>query len=306
MPRNRRKMRGNKMLLMVRRLQARLDHLEVPRYRHKRSNHVYTQHQLLVLLVLRQYFGKSYRRFMEIMENCDGVLDELGLRTIPHFTTLHKCVSRIEEDLVHEVLASFLDLVDGAVEIIIDSTGFSCTSASHHYIMVLERNEGRLRLEKRPIRRHVKQTMLLDHRSQIVVAARYRLGPANDAPDAIPLLNELSKHATIAAVIGDKGYDSRAIRHFIWYALGAEAHIPLRAVPGGGGKRRHHRLRQAAEFDAVKYRRRCLVETGHSSIKRTMRSDVLARIEEQRRKELLLRAIAYDLGRDVVLMDGFY
>ena len=37
----------------------------VPLYMHRKSNHIYTVWQHLILLAFRQYEGKSYRRFVE-------------------------------------------------------------------------------------------------------------------------------------------------------------------------------------------------------------------------------------------------
>ncbi|MCE5260758.1 MAG: hypothetical protein LLG21_02110, partial [Euryarchaeota archaeon] len=63
----------------MRELKARLVRLAFPLYRTGRSNHLYTQHQHLVLLVLRQWMGKSYREFCEWMGVCTKVLRLLGI-----------------------------------------------------------------------------------------------------------------------------------------------------------------------------------------------------------------------------------
>lgn len=46
-------------------MKARRNSLAFPLYRNVRFNHLYTQHQHLVLLMLRQWMGKSYREFCE-------------------------------------------------------------------------------------------------------------------------------------------------------------------------------------------------------------------------------------------------
>ena len=48
----------------------------------------------MVLLALRQHFRKSYRDFCEVIEVCTDILDELGLKRVPHWTTLHKFSKR--------------------------------------------------------------------------------------------------------------------------------------------------------------------------------------------------------------------
>ena len=49
----------------------------------KHANHMYTDHQNVVPLVLRQQSRKSYRDFCEVLEICTEIQDELGLRRVP-------------------------------------------------------------------------------------------------------------------------------------------------------------------------------------------------------------------------------
>ena len=66
-----------------------------PRFKNKKSNHVFTQHQLLALLMLRQRLSKSYREFASWLKVMDGVMRELALEYLPHFTTLQKFAKRV-------------------------------------------------------------------------------------------------------------------------------------------------------------------------------------------------------------------
>ncbi len=78
------RIRTNKLLLSVRRLKRRVERV-APRYRTRRSKHVYTQHQLIVLLVLRQYLGTSYRELVQMLGTMTPVLREVGLRDSSSF-----------------------------------------------------------------------------------------------------------------------------------------------------------------------------------------------------------------------------
>lgn len=264
---------------------------------------MYTQHQLLVLVVLQQYLGSSYRELVVTVETMTAILDELDIGEVPHFTTLHKYVMRIEDEVLDSLLASFVDLVDGPLEVAIDSTGFECTSASRYYVMTIERNKESIETKKRAIRRHIKQANVIETRTQMIVAVRFRYGPDNDLGDAVPALEAASAVRGIAVLVGDKGYDSAAVRRCIWYKLGAEAPIPLRSSWRSANV---YARKQRSEFDASRYRRRPLVETAHSVIKRTMREEVLARSDAMRFRELRLRAIAHNVRREGTIMDDFY
>lgn len=297
----------NKIFRAVKGLKARLKRLAFPLYRGTRSNHLYTQHQHLVLLVLRQWMGKSYREFCEWMSVCTALLRAIGLARMPHFTTLQKFTMHVEWGFLDRLLGSYAEQLND-VDIAVDSTGFSCTSASQYYINVLRRNEEKdVSFVKKPVRRHLKQTIAVDMDTQLIMSMREREGPGADAPDMLPVLGGVPSTVKVRAVVADKGYDSKEIRRYIWYHLGAETHIPLRKPQKRQGEGRSmNRRRQEAMFDEGKYRRRSLVETVHSVLKRLMRSDVLARSRSGQHVEMGMRVIAYNERRTWTLGHGFY
>ncbi len=140
----------------------------------------------------------------------------------------------MDQLLLDALLASFSDMIKGKLQLAVDSTGFACSSASHYFIAVLQRNEAKaIMTATRSVRRHVKQTLAIDTRTQLILAARYRYGPSADAPDGIPVLEAASRAVKVGSVVADKGYDSGAIRQYIWYRLKADARIPLRVDSKG-------------------------------------------------------------------------
>lgn len=66
----------------------------VPLCIHEKSNHIYTVWQHLILLALRQYEGKSYRRFVEWLHEAYYLRMFLQLDRIPHYTTLQKFAAK--------------------------------------------------------------------------------------------------------------------------------------------------------------------------------------------------------------------
>jgi hypothetical protein len=80
-------------------------------YSCKYSKHVYTQHQLLVLVLLKEYISIDYRDFVELIDLMKDIIEKiekLGLDKIPHFTTLQKFVSRIPSSLLNLTLSGIL------------------------------------------------------------------------------------------------------------------------------------------------------------------------------------------------------
>ena len=79
-------------------------------YLHKKSNHVYTVWQHLVLLALYQYESKSYRRYVDFLEECAGLQLFLGLSRIPHYTTLQKASARLPHRMLYRIPVSYTHL----------------------------------------------------------------------------------------------------------------------------------------------------------------------------------------------------
>jgi len=257
----------------------------------------------VVLLALRQHFGKSYRDFCDMMEVCTEILDELGLKKVPHWTTLHKFSKRADTRRLERLLLAFLE--EARVRVLylaVDSTGFSSTSASTYYTRVLESRGGRLGGHRRgvPTHRYLKQTVGIEARRQLIVAVKFRRGPANDSPDFIWTLKKVRPaELPVKLVVADKGYDAESNHAYAQDVLGARTAIPVRAASRPkikmSGKRRR---KQKKDFDQKGYdSHRPKVETVNSVEKRTMGSHVLARNASQQHKELVFRALSYNSRR---------
>ncbi|MGA9844296.1 MAG: hypothetical protein WBQ25_18500, partial [Nitrososphaeraceae archaeon] len=92
---------------------------------HKKSNHVFTMWQHLVLLTIRQYEGKSYRMFTKWLVETHYLRLFLRLSRNPHFTTLQRFTERINNALLERIISSFI-VITGTKHIFvgIDLTGF--------------------------------------------------------------------------------------------------------------------------------------------------------------------------------------
>ncbi|MBI0583016.1 MAG: transposase [Methanomassiliicoccus sp.] len=266
---------------------------------------MFTQHQLLVLVTLRQMLAKSYRDFADWLELMTAVHRRLRIRRMPHFTTLHKFSLRLEAHTLDGLLVTLASTVaDGRAEVIIDSTGFQSGSASYYYIRTMSLRNGSQGTEQRAVRHHVKATIVIDARTMMILGMLATLGPGPDAPYLRPVLEKAVEHgASIGTVIGDKGYDSESNRRYVVRELGAETHIPLRKVQRTAADHQgFYRRRQLRVFDPGLYRRRSLVETVNSMLKRTMSSATLSRCESAQYAELALRAVAHNAQRAAELL----
>ena len=79
-------------------------------YSCKYSKRVYTQHQPLVLVLLKEYISTDYRDFVELIDLMNNIKEKIDLDKVPHYTTLQKFVSRIPSSLFNVILSKTLKL----------------------------------------------------------------------------------------------------------------------------------------------------------------------------------------------------
>ena len=117
---------------------------------------MYTAWQHLILLTLRQYESKSYRMFIDFLDECIGVQQCLGLSATPHYTTLQKAAARLDVAMLQRITESFvMSIKTKSVFAGIDATGFGHTQSSYYYTK-------RIRLR----RKFVKMSAISDVREQ--------------------------------------------------------------------------------------------------------------------------------------------
>jgi len=111
--------------------------LRLKLYSCKYSKHFYTQHQLLVLILLKEYISTDYLNFVELIDLMSYIKEKLALDKIPHFTTLQKFVTRVQSSLFNLLLSRILKLLylyrENVSVAAIDATGFTSSYASYYF-----------------------------------------------------------------------------------------------------------------------------------------------------------------------------
>ena len=158
----------------------------------------------MVLLVIRQYEGKSYRLFSEWLVEAYYLRMFLQLSHIPHFTTLQKFTERVNGTMLERIISSFIVLTNiRQIFVGVDSSGFKATHASQYYT---ERAGVRKRRRK-----YIKVSLGADVLKQIICTVKIRRTPARH--DNIYRFQtnyeryQKSSHY-LSIVTADKGYDS--------------------------------------------------------------------------------------------------
>lgn len=272
-----------------------LEEVRFPMHFFYRSKKMYNNFVHVFLLVYKERLNVSYRRFVEIADE-NRLQRMLCIKRIPHFTTLQKFMQKLDKNLFEKMVRAcrkLLKLKD--IEASVDGTGFSNTNPSHYYCK---------RVDGKRARNYTKTVFLADNRTKLILNVRTHSDHSNETLDFIPMLRELSR--TLKTILADKQYDSMKNRAFC-ANNGIAVQIPFRKVSrsrqqefGTPSKRRL--LEQ--EFNKAAYRRRSLIESVNSAIKRTLGSYVNNRRADNQQKQVTIKAIAYNLeviGRAIKL-----
>jgi Transposase DDE domain len=262
----------------------------IPLFLHRKSNHVFTVWQHLVLLTIRQYEGKSYRMYVDWLVETHYLRMFLQLSRIPHYTTLQKLAARINGSILAKIIASFI-ILTGTRHIFagIDSTGFKLTHASEYYT-------ERAKLRRR---KYTKLSIGADVLKQIICNIKVRRAPTrHDNIDFKPVITKTSEILPLSIVVGDRGYDSEENHIMVREKLGSFSVIPARNedIPIWKTYGRYRKQIKRG-YSKTLYHHRNKDETIISVIKRLFGEHVTSRSVKTQNRELSLRCIAYNMHR---------
>jgi len=161
----------------------------LPAYSHKNSPKKYTQHQHVVMLMLKKRFKASYRDIIDYLSEMREIIYAIGLKDVPHYTTLQKFFKRITEP-------NLLSLIEvySCRAVAIDSTGFPAYSSSYYEKIA----------KKSKKKRYQKMGIAVDTDKQRILNVIPAIGYKHDSKFFIPLIKTLEAKYFIA----DKGFDS--------------------------------------------------------------------------------------------------
>lgn len=255
----------------------------IPRYFSKFSKKLYCNHQKFAIYILMQKLKMTTREVVSFVKNNSDVKLYLGLHSVPNHSTIVRFVNRIK-NFTYSVLG-----IKQASIVAVDATGFELESKSYYYRKI---DQDLFHNYHRKTKHYMKLSIVIDTRTQIILAHKMRYGPRNDNIDFKELLKELK----VDCVVADKGYSSKKNRRFVLNKLHAMPIIPYKKNESiyklyGG--------RKILNFDDKIYHQRSKVETVFSVLKRKYGSFLKCRSYATQKVELTCKLIAYNIDRKI-------
>jgi len=273
-------------------------------YCHRFSPKVFTQPQLFACLILKAFFKTDYRGIMGILADTPSLCEAIGLKKVPHWTTLQKASKRLLRN------APVQELLDATVaryrrprrrkgrrrvrRSAVDSSGFESHHSSHYFVR--RRAKGRKDWQKTTYKTFPKLALLADCDSHLVLAAIAERGPGPDITHFERIICQAYPRARMETLLADAGYDAEWVHEVAREDLGIRTIIPPKIgratekAPTG-----YYRRVMSQRIHLTCYGQRWQVETTVSMIKRRLGSAVNARSYWSQSRALMLKAVTHNI-----------
>jgi Transposase DDE domain len=268
-------------------------------YAHKFSPKLYTQPQLFACLVLKTFYKTDYRGIVVALQDFTELRRTIGLRCVPHFTTLQKACRRLlrlprARRLLGATIRRHLKRRRRVRRAAFDSTGLDCGHRSYYYVR--RRQASNQRWQRVAYRHYAKLELAVDTVNHVILAALAGRGPRPDTDRYVPLLKATLGQVGVDATLADAGYDSEPNHQYARDKHGVRSFMPATIgrptdkLPTGRYRRQ---MKQRLTKDYGRYGQRWQVECTNSMFKRRLTTTVAARSYWGQCRELLLIVLTY-------------
>jgi len=262
----------------------------VPEYSSRYSRKDFNQHQLLTLLLFKEYLGARYRDFVNLIEIMDIVQEQLHLNEIPHYSTLCKFSKRIPASALNRLFqkaCSFMSEWNNSSSVVAtDSSCFTPDSASTYYSM----RTGKTRHD------YLKTIISVDTTYKSLLSFNITNSRCHDSRIAPIILRASHLVRKSPCYVMDKAYDSERIHQLIHEDLKSQSMIPIRDLHASYVSGKYRQI-MASSFDFKIYRRSNMAETVFSILKRLFGETLFSRSHRQQVKEIKLKCIIFSIDR---------
>lgn len=271
----------------------------ISRYRSRFSKHQFTQPQLLAILCLMRYEDWTFREAEVRLAEHGELRQILGLTSVPDFTTLYRFLQRLDDVTIDQAVGETVRRLRGArskgrrrARVGVDATGLAQGAVSTFFVRRLH-HHGQKPL---PWRHWLKWVVVADLDQQFLLSQSARRGPWNDCANLPTVVEAASRRTRIGLVLADAEFDSERNHIYVRRQLGARSVIPAKR-----GKKtwRIHGVRAEMRraFPQRLYRRRALIESLFSSVKRKLSARAPGRTLPMQVRQALLLGLSFNLYR---------
>ena len=271
----------------------------LPRYRTRFSKHQFTQPQLLAILCLMRYEDWTFREAEVRLGEHRELRQTLGLSSVPDFTTLYRFLKRLDDVTIDRAVGETVRRLRGTrrkgrrrARVAVDAMGLAQGAVSTFFVRRMH-HHGQKPL---PWRHWLKWVVVADLDQQFLLSQMARRGPWNDCANLPAVVAAASEQTRIGLVLADAEFDSERNHTYIRRDLGA-----LSVIPAKRGKKswRIHGVRAEMRraFPRKLYRRRALVESIFSSVKRKLSARAPGRSLRMQTRQALLLGLSFNLYR---------
>lgn len=270
----------------------------LPPYSHRCSPRKFTLPQLAVCLVLKEFFTTDYRGIVGILQDSSDLREVLGLKILPHYTTLQKAAARLfRKGPMKRLMASILEeatqrsLMKEAVFLAaLDGTGFESRHVSRYFVHRRAQQAAYFRVG------FPKVGLICDTGNHLVLAGIPERGPKFDRSHFRAALREAAWQKRIGVLLADAGYDGEKNHAHAYEGYGIRTVIPaIHAKQSERLPRGYYRRWMRLCFPVALYRQRWQVETVMSMLKRNLGSFLRARNYWSQCREILLRLFVHNV-----------
>jgi transposase len=268
----------------------------LPLYSHHMSPKKFSQPQLFACLVLKTFFKTDYRGICAYLADMPDLRRAIGLKDVPHFTTLHKASQRLLavdtcKNLLHSTLWGLNHLLPLAA---VDATGLQSGHISPYFYSVREKASKKLVWTH--FTQYPKLAAVADTATHMIISFLATRGPTRDSTHFKTILDSLPQDIKVEHILADAGYDKEDNHIYAREILGILTTIPPTCgSPPKNLPRKYYRRLMKLNFDTTAYKQRWQIETVFSMIKRNLGYTVRARVQKNQNAEMSLMAITHNI-----------
>ncbi|MFC7538971.1 transposase [Siccirubricoccus deserti] len=272
----------------------------LPAYGSHYSRHDYTQPQLFALLVLKQFLRTDYRGLVAAVAEWQELRQVLGLRKVPHYSTLayaaHRLLAGAEKgDLPARSGRGRRPCPCSGPDRCCTGGGRGCDRARdpacQHLLRPAPRGSGHRQ------RAWPKLTAVVHTHSHLILGAVPGVGPSQDSPDFAPVVRQATALLAFKAALADAAYDAEHNHRLCREECGMRRSVIALNSRNAGRRwpKTPHRRAMRRHFPRALYHQRWHAESGFSQHKRRLGSALSARSGAAQAREIILRVLTHNL-----------